>query len=86
MALKYKVNKTTILNFAKKIGYKTSKTPLLTNEEVKYVIDNYKNKLAREIADELNVSKSLITKIWREHGLKGKGRNTYHINENYFEP
>ena len=85
MGLKYKVDKTTILNFAKKIGYKTSKTPLLTDEEIKYVIDNYENKLAREIAEELNVSKSLITKIWREHGLKGKGNNSYHINENYFE-
>lgn len=85
----YNVDKTTILNYAKKIGYDAKKhrndIKILTDEQIAYIIENYNKKPSSVLAKELGVSKSLIKKTWTENGLRGKIRRTYYVNDNYFE-
>ena len=81
----YGVCKKTILKYAKRIGYKNKYRNELSAEEIKYVLSNYNLKTSINLAKELNVSKSYITKIWRENNLSGKQTRRYYLNENYFE-
>ena len=80
----YGISSSTILNFAKTIGYKNVYRSELNADEIKYVCDNYYFKKSIDLANELNVSKSYICKIWKINGLKGKSRRSYYINFNYF--
>ena len=85
MAKFYGVCEPTILKYAKKIGYINVYRNTLSDEETQYVLDNYNESTAKNLAKELNVSKSMITKTWRESNLSGKIARRYYINENYFE-
>lgn len=81
----YNVDKGTILNYAKEIGYKNHYRFELTEEQKKYIIDNYHNKLSKELADELGCSVSLIKSVWRKSDIcNNKVRRTYHVNDDYF--
>lgn len=80
----YGVCKETILKYAKRIGYKNKYRNELNNEEIEYILSNYNLKTSVNLAEELNVSKSYITKIWKENNLQGKQTRRYYLNENYF--
>lgn len=84
MAELYKCNKTTILNYAKEIGYNNHYDNKLTSEEIQEIINQYEFKDSIQLADEYNVSRSYITKIWYDNNLKGKHRVIYPLNQNYF--
>lgn len=84
MAELYKCNKTTILNYAKEIGYNNHYDNKLTSEEIQEIINQYEFKDSIQLADEYNVSRSYITKIWHDNNLKGKRRVIYPLNQNYF--
>ena len=81
----YNVCKPTVLKYANKIGFVNQYRNSLTSDEVKYVLENYYLKTSLNLSKELNVSKSLIIKTWRENKLAGKQSRRYYINENYFE-
>ena len=81
----YNTNKTTILNCADEIGHDNKSYRLLNESQVQEILDKYEEYTAIVLAGEYNVSESLITKIWRENGKKGKSKNKYKFNENYFE-
>ena len=80
----YGVDKSTILNFSKKIGYKREAEKLLSDEDIEFIVDNYENYTSNELAEMFNCSKSRITQIWRNNGLKGKQPLLYHANFDYF--
>lgn len=79
----YNCNKTTILNYAKQIGYVNK--CILTEEDKLDIINQYENKTSTELANKYNVSISLIAKIWRTNNLFGKNKRRYPFNYNYFE-
>lgn len=81
----YGTNKTTILRYAKNIGYDTTYKKILTQEQEEVILQNYHNCTAKELAEKFNVSQSKITQIWRQHGLIGKENRVYKINnQKYF--
>ena len=84
MAERYNCCKKTILNYAKEIGYINHYRPELTEEQKKYIVSCYYSKLQKELAEELQVSKSLIGKIWIEAGLQGKSNYQYHYDQDFF--
>ena len=43
-----------------------------SEEMQNYIADNYYNKTAKELAEELDVSYGYVKKIWNIRGLKGK--------------
>lgn len=85
MAKYFGVCKKTILSYAKEIGYTNHYRAELTDEQVHYICSQYYLKSAKEIAKELNMSKSLISKTWKQNGFIGKINRTYYCNENYFK-
>lgn len=85
LAKYYGVEKTTILNFAKKIGLSTERQPILSPEEIDFIVNNYHTMTSTELADKFNCSIGFITKIWHDHGLRGKERRIYKLkNQDYF--
>ena len=70
----YKCNKTSILNHAKKINFdvKTVQTPKLSKEDKQRIISLYNEKTSSQLAEEYDVSRGMITKIWYDANLKGK--------------
>lgn len=84
LAEHYGVSKRTVLKYAQKIGYINDYRNSLTEKEVRYILENYYFKTSITLSEKLGVSKSLITKTWRENNLKGKCCRRYYINENYF--
>jgi hypothetical protein len=89
MANIYNVNKTTILNYAKKIGHNTSQYKnnirKLNNEQIEYINRNYDLKNSKVLAQEFSCSKELISKIWMENNKNGKYHYNYYSDFNYFE-
>ena len=85
MAKLYNCNKTTILNYARKIGYKNICNGKLSNEQKEEKLNQYEEKTRKELAKQYNVNRGQITKLWKDHGLIGKNRNKYPFNYNYFE-
>ncbi len=85
----YDVHNTTILNYAKRIGYNTAQhknnITSLTQEQIDYINNNYETKNSKKLAQEINCSKELIKAVWREGGQKGKTCYTYYSNFNYFK-
>lgn len=81
----YCCDKTTILKYAKNIGYKNNYRNSLTEEQKQDILDQYELKTSKELSEYYGVSKSLITKVWRENGLIGKERCLYPFDFNYFE-
>lgn len=86
MADLYGCDKTTILNFAKKIGYTNTYRASLTDIEKDEVISKYYTHTALQLAEEYNVSKSLIVKTWMNANIKDKKIvYKYTFNADYFE-
>lgn len=85
MAEYFNVCSKTIKKYAKKIGFRNVYRSELTDEDIKYIVGNYNTRTSPSLAKELSVSKSLITKTWRENNLKGKDNKTYYCNDRYFQ-
>ena len=88
MAKHYNVDHHVINNFCKNIGFDDSiyKRKKLTEDQIKYAIDNYDKKSSVELSKELNVTDSAIKGVWNRNKLTGKTNRVYYIlNENYFE-
>lgn len=57
-----------------------------SEEMQKYIVDNYYNKTAKELAAELDVSYQYIKKIWTKFGMKGKvntGKSNNLVNQTF---
>jgi intein-encoded DNA endonuclease-like protein len=87
MAELYGVEKTTILNFARKIGYinKTAQERLLSDKDIQEIINNYSKTTSTELAKKYNCSIARIQQVWNKAGLKGKEKRLYYSDFNYFE-
>lgn len=70
----YHCNKTTVLNHAKAIGYdvNSNKTYKLSTKDKEEIIKAYNYKTSNELAQEYNVSRGMITKLWYDNNLHGK--------------
>lgn len=79
----YGCDKTSVLNHAKKIGFNTKlvQTPKLSDEDKQRIISLYNEKTSTELAEEYNVSRGMITKIWYDANLKGKTIKTNKTTE-----
>lgn len=82
----YKVDKKTILNYAREIGYDYQQPQILNDIQIQEIINCYYTDKAIDLAKKYGVSKSTIIKIWMKHNNKDKTRRIYKLeNENYFE-
>jgi hypothetical protein len=84
MGAHYNVDKATILNFCKKIGYKREVEMLLSDSDIEFIVDNYNNYSSRELAERFKCSRERIKQVWMKNGLKGKRNLVYYANFNYF--
>lgn len=84
VAKEYNVDKTTILNYAKKIGYNTSLKKKLSENDIDFILNNYHNYKAIELAEMFNVHQGNIYRIWNLNNLTGKQNRIYEIDENCF--
>ena len=76
---KYKCSSTAVLNHAKKIGYdvNSNKNYKLQEKEKSDIISAYNSdKTSTELAEQYNVSRGMITKIWYDQNLRGKENNS----------
>lgn len=80
----YNCDKSTILKYARKIGY-VNPQKLLTDEQRQEICNQYDNMTSKELALKYNVSQSLISKIWKENNKTGKIKYKYPFNIDYFE-
>jgi intein/homing endonuclease len=87
MAEVYKCDKSSVLNHAKEIEF----NPNSINREYKLSMDDkanivnaYYTKSSQELADEYNVTRGMITKLWYDAGLNGKEVRTYKIDHQDF--
>ena len=80
---KYGCSATAIREYAKKIGYDINeiKDHKLSEEDKQYILDSYYTKTSVELANELNVSRGLITKLWFDNGLQGKENKNWKTSE-----
>lgn len=88
MAEFYNVDRHTIGDFAKRFGIDESvyKRRYLTDQETEMIIDNYHNKSAQALSNELQATRSAIAGVWHRNGLTGKVNRIYYVNnEHYFE-
>lgn len=89
MAVFYKAEKTTIINFANKIGFDISDFSarrLLTEEQNIEIISLYRFCTSTELANRYHCSPSLIGKIWMENDCKNKEyARQYYSNFQYFK-
>lgn len=79
MAKKYQCSSTTILNYAKKIGYNPNenKKYKLSMQDKQEIINDYSLYSSTELAKKYNVSRGMITKVWYDNGLINKqNKNT----------
>lgn len=84
MAEFYNCSKSTILKYAKKIGYK-NQFGKLNDVQKEEIISQYNSKTSTELAQIYGVSRGQITKIWYDNNLYGKDTHTYPFDYNYFE-
>lgn len=68
----YKVDRHTIIHFAKKIGIYKPHIPVLTPEQEQEIINQYYTTTSTELAKRYKVSDSKISQVWMKAGLKGK--------------
>lgn len=80
---KYGCSATAIREYAKKIGYDINeiKDHKLSEEDKQYILDSYYTKTSVELANELNVSRGMITKLWFDNGLQGKENKNWKTTE-----
>lgn len=76
----YGCDKSSVLNHAKAIGYdvNTNKEYKLSQQDKIEIINAYNNKTSTELAKQYNVSRGMITKLWKDNNLKGKERGKTH--------
>ena len=74
---------TTILNQAKLYDFDVSLVQeyKLTEQDKEKIIQQYYIKTSTELAQEYNVSRGMITKLWYDNGLKGKERDLSNIDK-----
>lgn len=74
MAQLYNCSATAILNFAKKINYNvnTNKQYKLSENDKQYIIEHYNDLTSTQLANQFNVSRGMITKLWYDYNLLGK--------------
>lgn len=84
MGILYRVDKTTILNYAKKIRYTNTPKYKLTDEDKKFIISMYNSMTSTDLAKKFNVSRGMITKVWYDNHLNGKDTHQYPFNYDYF--
>lgn len=81
----YGCNKTSVLTHAKKIGFDPKKDIdrgyKLSEEDKKRILSLYNEKTSTELAEEYNVSRGMITKIWYDANLTGKAINPVKTTE-----
>lgn len=88
MAKYFNVSHHTINNFAKRINFDDSlyKKKELSDDEIRYIIENYDKKSSSLISSELNITASTINGVWFRNDLRGKDKRVYYLmNEDYFE-
>ena len=56
----------------------------LTQEQEKYICDNYHFKTSTALGKELEVPPSKISNVWYKYGYKNKLRRLYSLNDEYF--
>ena len=81
----FNCNKTTVLNHAKKIGFdpkSISRNYKLSDEDKQNIIEAYYTKTSTELASFYNVSRGMITAIWKRAGLKDKQRDCSNLGNN----
>ena len=74
----YNCDKTSVLNHAKKIGFNPNninREYKLSPEDKQEIIKSYNEKTSSELAEQFNVSRGMITKVWYDANLKGKKVN-----------
>ncbi len=73
----FNCSKSTILNYAKKIGFDTKSVQnyKLSEKDKQEILAAYGTKItSTQLANKYNVSRGMITKIWYDANLKGKER------------
>lgn len=70
----FNCSSTTILNHAHKIGYNPNenKEYKLSDEDKKFILDNYNICSSTDLAKRFNVSRGMITKLWHDANYIGK--------------
>lgn len=70
----YCCSETAVREHSKKIGFDLNALhpSKLTAEDKQYIIDSYYTKTSTELAEELSVSRGMITKVWYDNDLIGK--------------
>lgn len=82
---RYGVCHRSILEYAKKIGYETKKSLILTKDDEKDIIEQYAVKTAKELSSTYNCSISQINKVWMLAGLRGKNNRSQYFDFDYFD-
>lgn len=81
-------SKTSMLKLLNDNGIDTTVKPLLTEEQHRFIVENYHNFSAATLAKQFNVSASYVAALWRKNDLSGKKAGavrTYSLNEDYFK-
>lgn len=82
----YNTSRDNIVNYAKKIGYDYKIPPVLNEQQIQEIISKYHTHTSVQLSKIYNVSSSKISQVWSQHGLLGKERRIYYLNnQNYFE-
>lgn len=78
----YNCSATAILEYAKKIGYDVNscKKPKLSVQDKNAIIAAYNEKTSFELAEQYQVSRGMITKLWYDAGLCNKINETIKTN------
>ena len=79
----YGCSKTTILNYAKSINFNPNQVQeyKLSQQDKEDIIAAYDTKTSTELAQQYNVSRGMITKLWYDAGLRGKTVENAMTNE-----
>ena len=81
MAKYYNCSTTAILNYAKKIGYKVVNFKL-SDEDKQKIIEAYDTNLtSSDLAQQYNVSRGMITKLWHDNNCLGKSIENFKTTE-----
>lgn len=76
------VDHSTVIRYAKRIGYDyKSKTNKVSEEQKQYIVNNYNNKSSTALSEELGINKSTINGIWYRNNLSGKTNRVYTLDE-----
>ena len=77
--------KKVVLNILHKHGIDTAQLPVLSDNDIEYIIAHYNDLSSSRLAEMFNCSTSKICQVWNQHGLYGKQSRVYSIDESYFD-